>query len=107
MKKNVLIIGLFALCAYSFAEDSVRLSALQPVGGVAVLSTDTLYLQNMNITTSASYQSMCIRVGNHVTTQQTQGDVNVVSGKLTLTGDEVLLEEGTTIAVGAELEINN
>ena len=70
-------------------------------------STDTLYLQNMNITASVTYQATYIKVGSHVTSQQPQGDVNVISGTLRLTGNEVELNGGTTIAIGAALEINN
>ena len=39
--------------------------------------------------------------------QQPQGDVNVINGTLRLTGNEVELNGGATIAIGAALEINN
>lgn len=107
MMKKIFAIGLLTLCAYAMAGDNVRVNNVLQEDGLAEMMTDTVYLQNQNITSSVSYQALCIRVGNHVTTQQTQGDVNVISGTLSLTGNDVELDEGTTIAVGAQLEINN
>lgn len=107
MMKKIFAIGLLTLCAYAMAGDNVRVNNVLQEDGLAEMMTDTVYLQNQNITSPVSYQALCIRVGNHVTTQQTQGDVNVISGTLSLTGNDVELDEGTTIAVGAQLEINN
>lgn len=107
MKKNILSVVLFAICAYSFAEESVSLIVPKPASGVSVTTADTLYLQNMNITASASYQATCIKVGSQVTSQQPHGDVCVSGGTLRLTGHEVVLYGGTTVAIGGALEINN
>lgn len=107
MMKKIFALGLLTLCVYAMADDTVRVNAFTQEDGLTETVTDTVYLQNQNITSSVSYQALCIRVGNHVTTQLTQGDVNVISGTLSLTGNDVELDEGTTIAVGAQLEINN
>ena len=53
-------------------------------------------------------QSETIKVGHHVTDMKSQGDVSISGGgKVTLIGNEVILDAGTTIGIGTEVEIRN
>jgi len=45
--------------------------------------------------------------GSHVTTTQPTGDVIISSGVTKLKGKTIELAPGTTIGIGAKLEINN
>lgn len=65
------------------------------------------YIQNENISNSATYHADLIKVGSNVTSLSPTGPVIISSGKTTLIGDTVELNGETTIELGTELEIKN
>ena len=75
--------------------------------GQNFIDAGTLYIQNKTLTSSAYYEAKTIKVGNSVTTTQTQGDVNFTQGSHHLIGNQIELHPGTTISVGATVEIKN
>lgn len=64
-----------------------------------------IYIQNKTISDDTIYHADQIKVGSNVTSQIPTGQVIVSSGKTTLIGDEVELDKGTIINIGAILEI--
>ena len=48
-----------------------------------------------------------IKVGNNVTSAKPTGDVVISGGVTTLKGNTVELAPGTTVEVGAQLNVNN
>lgn len=64
-----------------------------------------VYIQNDTITDGRVYQAPNIEVGAQVTTNKPYGDVNI-SGNVSLSGQQVILESGTNVNLGGELKIN-
>ena len=70
--------------------------------------TQTYYLQNETVSGPRTIQSNAIKAGNNVTNLKPQGEAAFDGGgKVTLIGNEVILDAGTTVEVGTELEIRN
>lgn len=70
--------------------------------------TQTYYLQNETVSGPRTIQSNVIKAGNNVTNLKPQGEAAFDGGgKVTLIGNEVILDAGTTVEVGTELEIRN
>lgn len=70
--------------------------------------TQNYYIQNETVTGPRTIQSEIIKVGHHVTDMKSQGDVSISGGgTVTLIGNEVILDAGTTIGIGTEVEIRN
>lgn len=57
--------------------------------------------------TMALVATNTIKVGNHVTTTEPQGDVNFSHGSYHLAGKRVELHPGTKISVGTTMKISN
>lgn len=72
-----------------------------------VIETGTIFIQNDTITDDISYEAPTIKVGSNVTTTKPNGEVIISSGVTRLKGNNVELSSGTTIEIGAHLEINN
>ena len=68
---------------------------------------DLIYIQNQTLTDGACYEAKTIKVGNHVTTTQPQGDVNFSQGNYHLVGKRVELQPGTKVSTGTKLRIKN
>lgn len=85
-------------------EISVCISAHNKI---PYIDAGTLYIQNATLTNNTYYEAKTIKVGNNVTTTQTQGDVNFSQGSYKLIGDQIELHPGTTISLGTSLEIYN
>ncbi|MBQ6194516.1 MAG: hypothetical protein IJK43_08880 [Prevotella sp.] len=70
--------------------------------------TQEYYIQNETVIGPRTIQSDMIKVGHHVTNLKPEGDVSISgSGKVTLKGNEIILDAGTTLELGTEVEINN
>ena len=65
----------------------------------------TVYIQNVTITSNATYTADLIKVGSNVTNTQTSGPVYFNSGTITLSGQTVEIYGETTIAVGTTFTI--
>lgn len=92
-------------CSYTDdPEISVCISAHNKI---PYIDGGTIYIQNKTLTGNDYREARMIKVGNHVTTMQAQGDVNFTAGDHVLVGDEVEIHPGTTVSLGATLEINN
>lgn len=65
------------------------------------------YIQDETISNTAIFHADQIKVGSNVTSLMPTGPVIITGGKTTLVGDTVELDGGTTIELGAELEIKN
>ena len=65
----------------------------------------SIYIQNTTLSDGGYYEANTIKVGNHVTTSQAQGDVYFLQGNYKLAGNEIELHPGTNISVGASVEI--
>ena len=85
-------------------EISVCISAHNKI---PYIDAGTLYIQNATLTNNTYYEAKTIKVGNNVTTTQTQGDVNFSQGSYKLIGDQIELHPGTTISSGTTIEIKN
>ena len=72
-----------------------------------IIEAGTIFIQNDTITEDISYEAQTIRVGSNVTTTKSNGEVIISSGITRLKGNTVELSSGTTIELGAQLEINN
>ena len=64
-------------------------------------------IQNETISTSKSYNSTYIKIGNQVTDAKQHGDVIFQSGNTQIKGRRVELHPGTKILVGSSMEISN
>lgn len=72
-----------------------------------IMDSNNLYIQNETIASSVNYEADTIKVGSNVTTLKTPGEVIVVGGTTKLKGKNIELSNGTTVALGAKLEITN
>ena len=86
------------------SETSVCISAHNRI---PYLDEGTLYIQNQTLTNGGYYEAKTIKVGENVTTTQTQGNVIFSQGSYHLVGKNVELQPGTTISVGTKVEIKN
>ena len=73
----------------------------------SIIDGGTLFIQNQTLSDNGYYEAHTIKVGNQVTSTQSQGDVNFTQGHHQLVGKEVELHPGTTVSTGATLEIRN
>ncbi len=67
---------------------------------------DVLYIQDETIDGPKSFNSNFIKVGENVTNMKATGEVIFKSGNISLNGNTVELDKGTTISKGANVEIN-
>ena len=72
-----------------------------------IIEAGTIFIQNEAIAEDVSYEAQTIKVGSNVTTAKPNGEVIISSGITKLKGNTVELSSGTTIELGAQLEINN
>lgn len=68
---------------------------------------DVMYIQNTNIAGRLDETHDIIKVGNHVTTTISSGDVTTSNADITLRARKVLLDKGTYISIGSSLKIVN
>lgn len=66
-----------------------------------------LYMQNETLAGSNDLEADVVIAGEHVTDKKDYGEVRVVSGKTTIQAQTVELYGGTSVSLGAELEITN
>ena len=71
-----------------------------------IIETGTIFIQNETIAEDVSFEAQTIKVGSNVTTAKPNGEVMISSGITRLKGNTVELSSGTTIEIGAQLEIN-
>lgn len=65
-----------------------------------------LYIQNENIvSTSKEYHAQNVKVGNDVTSQKLQGNVNLINSKVSFKANNVLFDRGTYVNVGSTLNV--
>lgn len=74
---------------------------------IPYIDEGVLNIQNQTLTNSGSYAFKTIKVGNHVTPTQANGDVIFQQGDYHLTGNHVELHPGTTILQGTTVNISN
>lgn len=72
-----------------------------------VEAPNELFIQNQTLIDGGCYEAKTIKVGNHVTTTQPQGDVNFSQGSFHLVGKRVELHPGTTVSVSSTMVIRN
>lgn len=66
-----------------------------------------IYIQNeLIISSDREYNAQNVKVGNHVTDQKPQGNVNITNSKITISAQNVLLDKGTIVNLGSILKIN-
>ena len=65
-----------------------------------------IYIQNeLIISSDREYNAQNVKVGNHVTDQKPQGNVNITNSKITISAQNVLLDKGTIVNLGSILKI--
>ena len=72
-----------------------------------VEAPNELFIQNQTLTDGGCYEAKTIKVGNHVTTTQPQGDVNFSQGSYHFVGKRVELHPGTKVSVGSTMVTRN
>lgn len=72
-----------------------------------IIESGIIFIQNETITDNTMYESKTIKVGSCVTSTIPEGEVIISNGVTRLKGDEIELAPGTTVEVGAQLQINN
>ena len=70
-------------------------------------STGTVFVQNKTINLENTILGNKIMVGSNVTNTLPAGPVYITMKRTTLIGQDVELQGGTTVGIGAELEIRN
>ena len=101
----------------SYIGNSVSISTSNPDKTIISVSAhnripfiqnpDTLYIQNTNISGTLDENYDVIKVGHHVTTTMSTGNVTTSNADITLRAREVLLDSGTYISVGTKLKTIN
>ena len=74
---------------------------------LVVEAENEMFIQNQTLTDGGYYEAKTIKVGNHVTTTEPQGDVTFSHGSYHLAGKRVELHPGTKISVGTTMRIRN
>lgn len=74
---------------------------------VAVIDNGIIYVQGIVYNTDNTIRGNSIIVGSDVNTVIPQGSVSVVSGKMTIIGNNVEIRNNYEVNAGAELEITN
>jgi hypothetical protein len=101
------VVEAFSGTSHTHADDPEISVSISAHNKIPYIDAGTLFIQNKTLTSSAYYEAKTIKVGNNVTTTQTQGDVNFTQGSHHLIGDQIELHPGTTISVGTTVEIKN
>lgn len=101
------LIETFYGTSMTYADDSEISVCISAHNKIPYIDGGTLYIQNKTLTSNAYYEAKTIKVGNNVSTTQTQGDVNFSQGSYKLIGNLVELHPGTTISLGTAVEIRN
>lgn len=65
------------------------------------------YIQNETITGTRTIADEAVIVGSHVTSSKAYGPVNFQGGNVTIRGNEIRLEDGTTINANSNVTITN
>lgn len=95
-----------AIITISNPNDSIAcVSIHNPISTIQY--SDVMYIQNTNISGRLDETHDIIKVGNHVTTTISSGDVTTSNADITLRAREVLLDKGTYISIGSSLKIVN
>ncbi|MBR6187385.1 MAG: hypothetical protein IKQ59_00230 [Prevotella sp.] len=93
--------------SYTYLDDDDVTVCISAHNKIPYIDEGPLYIQNQSFSMDSYHEANTIRVGNHVITTQTQGDVNFIQGNHQLVGKEIELHPGTSVSVGATLEIRN
>ena len=64
-----------------------------------------VYIQNKTVTGNQTFQADFIKIGTNVTETQPSGKVIFDKGKVTLFGNEIVIEPETTVEKGTEFNI--
>lgn len=88
-------------------SDSLRISISAHNKIPVILEGNTLCIQNTAIENTLFYEADKIKVGANVTNMKTSGEVRLVGGKTRLKGKNIEIYNGTTVELGAELELTN
>ena len=99
------VIETFYGTSKTYANDPEISVCISAHNKIPYIDAGTIYIQNATLTNNAYYEANTIKVGNNVTTTQIQGNVNFIQGSYKLSGDQVELHPGTTISLGATIEI--
>ena len=97
----------FSGTSQTYTDDPEVSVCISAHNKIPYIDGGTLYIQNKTLSNDDCYEANIIKVGNHVTTTQTLGDVNFIQGHHQLVGKEVELHPGTSVSVGTTLEIRN
>ena len=73
----------------------------------AIIESDILCIQNETIAHNVDYEVDTIKVGSNVTSFKKTGEVIITGGVTKLKGKNIELSNGTTVMLGAGLEISN
>ena len=92
---------------HSYPDDPEISVCISAHNKIPYIDGGTLFIQNQTLSDNGYYEAHTIKVGNQVTSTQSQGDVNFTQGHHQLVGKEVELHPGTTVSTGATLEIRN
>ena len=90
---------------HTYTDDPEISICISAHNKVPYIDMGSIYIQNTTLSNSGYYEANTINVGNHVTTNQAQGDVFFLQGNYKLAGNEIELHPGTNISVGASVEI--
>ena len=66
-----------------------------------------MYIQNTNIVDTLNETHDTIKIGNHVTTKMSFGDVTTSNANIILKAKKVILDSGTYISKGSSLKTVN
>ncbi|MDE6493693.1 MAG: hypothetical protein K2L50_03810 [Bacteroidales bacterium] len=77
-----------------------------PYISYGISPVDNIYIQNETLSGNKTYIGKNIKVGENVTTSKTQGPVVIKAGStINFYGNDVQIHPGTTIELGAEVNI--
>ena len=71
-----------------------------------IIENGTIFIQNATLAENVTYEAAIIKLGSHVTTTKPAGEVRITNGITKLKGNILELSSGTTVELGARLEIN-
>ena len=72
-----------------------------------IIDKGVLFLQNGEIASSVTYKADTIKVGTNITNLKSAGEFVVKGGNTILQGEEVILNDETTISANAQFEMKN
>lgn len=93
---------------YRFEEASIQKDSLFPEcvnWRIEGFGTKYVYIQNKTVTGNQTFQADFIKIGTNVTETQPSGKVIFDKGKVTLLGNEIVIEPETTVEKGTEFNI--